>query len=162
MQTPASVARHPIHTMLVPVPIGLFLAALVFDLAYVGTARQGWAVVAFWDIAVGIVGALIAAVPGLIDYWTLEGPARRIANWHLALNLTLVGVFALDLLIRTPWARPIAGAGHGLPLGLTIAGVVIMLVSGWLGGELVYAHRVGVAEPERDRARAARLPRRAA
>jgi uncharacterized membrane protein len=146
--------------MLVPLPIGLFIAALVFDLIYVGTGRQGWAVVAFWDIAAGIVGALIAAVPGLIDYWTLQGPARRIGNWHLGLNLSLVGVFGLDLLVRMPWARPTVGAGHGLPLALTVVGVVILLVSGWLGGEMVYAHRVGVAEPERERR--LRYPRRVA
>jgi uncharacterized membrane protein len=155
MRTRASIARHPIHTMLVPLPIGLFTAALVFDLLHVGTGRSGWGLVAFWVIAAGLVGALLAAVPGLIDYMGLRGPARRIATWHLVMNLTLVGLFALNL-----WLRTGSGSGLGFPVALTIAGVALMFVSGWLGGEMVYRHRVGVEEPgERD---VRRFDRRAA
>jgi uncharacterized membrane protein len=146
MQTKASIASHPVHTMLVPLPIGLFTGALVFDLLHVGTGQPGWGLVAFWVIAAGLVGALLAAVPGLIDYSGLRGPARRIATWHLAMNLTLVGLFALNLWLRTgPGQAPI-GPGLGIPLALTIVGVALMFASGWLGGEMVYRHRVGVEE----------------
>jgi uncharacterized membrane protein len=141
MQTKASIARHPVHTMLVPVPIGLFTAALVFDLLHVGTGRPSWGLVAFWVIAAGLVGALLAAVPGLIDFTGLRGPARRIATWHLVMNLTLVGLFAVNL-----WLRTGSGSGLGVPVTLTIVGVALMFASGWLGGELVYRHRVGVEE----------------
>jgi uncharacterized membrane protein len=146
--------------MLVPLPIGLFTAALVFDLLQVGTGRPGWGVAAFWDIAAGIAGALLAALPGLIDYTALRGPVRRIATWHLVMNLTLVGLFALNLWLRTSSGRAIIGPGMGIPLTLTIVGVALMFASGWLGGEMVYRHRVGVEERgDRD---APRLDRRAA
>jgi uncharacterized membrane protein len=146
--------------MLVPLPIGLFTAALVFDLLRVGTDRPGWGDVAFWCIAAGLVGGLLAALPGLIDYTGLRGPARRIATWHLAMNLTLVALFAVNLWLRTESGRAVAGPGMGLPLALSIAGVALMSVSGWLGGEMVYRHRVGVEEPgERD---VRRIDRRAA
>jgi uncharacterized membrane protein len=155
MQTKASIARHPVHTMLVPVPIGLFTAALVFDLLHVGTGRPSWGPVAFWVIAAGLVGALLAAVPGLIDYTGLRGPARRIATWHLVMNLTLVGLFAVNL-----WLRTGSGAGMAVPLALSLVGVALMFASGWLGGEMVYRHRVGVEEAgERD---PRRIDRRAA
>jgi uncharacterized membrane protein len=159
MRTKASLAGHPVHTILVPLPIGLFTAALVFDLIHVGTGRPGWAVVALWDIAAGIVGALVAAVPGLVDCLTLRQPVRRIGTWHLALNLTLVGVFGLNLLARTEAGRGIVGAGMAVPLALTVLGVALMMVSGWLGGEMVYVHRVGVQERGE---RAPRIDRRAA
>lgn len=152
MQTKASIARHPVHTMLVPLPIGLFTAALVFDLLHVGTGRPAWGSVAFWNIAAGIAGALLAAVPGLIDYSGLVGVARRIATWHLAMNLALVGLFALNLWLRTGPGQAVIGPGMGIPLALTIAGVALMFASGWLGGEMVYRHRVGVEERgDRDR-----------
>jgi uncharacterized membrane protein len=152
MRTKASIAGHPVHTVLVPLPIGLFTAALVFDLLHAGTGRPGWGTAAFWDIAAGIAGALLAAVPGLIDYSGLVGAARRIATWHLAMNLALVGLFALNLWLRTGPGQAVIGPGMGIPLALTIAGVALMFASGWLGGEMVYRHRVGVEERgDRDR-----------
>ncbi|MGH7263332.1 MAG: DUF2231 domain-containing protein [Candidatus Rokuibacteriota bacterium] len=147
METPASVAKHPIHAMLVPIPTGLFLAALVFDLAYLVTGRSDWSVIAFWDIAAGLAGALLAAVPGLIDYLWLRQPARRVGTWHMAINLTVVAVFAANLLARTEAGRAVLGPGSEVPLTLTVVGVALLLVSGWLGGEMVYRHRVGVEEP---------------
>jgi uncharacterized membrane protein len=146
MQTTASIAGHPVHTMLVPLPIGLFTAALVFDLLHVGTGQPGWGVIAFWDIAGGIVGALIAAIPGLIDYAGLRQRTRRLATWHMALNLTLVGLFALNLWSRTSSGQAVIGPVTGIPLTLTVLGVGLMFASGWLGGEMVYRHRTGVAE----------------
>jgi uncharacterized membrane protein len=146
--------------MLVPLPIGLFTAALVFDVLRVATDRPGWGTVSFWCIAAGLVGGLLAALPGLIDYTGLRGPARRIATYHLAMNLTLVALFAVNLWLRTASGQAVAGPGMGLRLALSIVGVALMFVSGWLGGEMVYRHRVGVEEPgERD---VRRLDRRAA
>jgi uncharacterized membrane protein len=116
--------------------------------------------VAFWDIAAGIAGALLAALPGLIDYTGLRGQVRRIATWHLVMNLTLVGLFALNLWLRTSSGRAIIGPGMAIPLTLTIAGVALMFASGWLGGEMVYRHRVGVEE--RGDGDVPRLDRRAA
>jgi uncharacterized membrane protein len=144
MATPASVARHPIHPMLVVFPIGLWVTALVFDIVYVATGNEVWRTLAFYNIAAGIVGALLAAVPGFIDYLSLGGQARRVGTWHLALNLTVVAVFAVDWALRTAWGNQFIGTSHTIPLALSIVGNAILAVSGWLGGDLVYRHAVGV------------------
>jgi uncharacterized membrane protein len=146
MRTRASIGGHPVHAMLVPLPLGLFLAALVFDVLHAATGRPMWATVAFWDIAAGIAGALGAAVPGFVDYRTLRPPVRRIGTRHMILNLTVVGLFVLNLLTRTQAGRSVIGPGMGVPLTLTILAVGLLGVSGWLGAEMVYGHRVGVAE----------------
>jgi uncharacterized membrane protein len=138
----ARVARHPIHPMLVAVPIGLWLAALVFDIVGAFTGNAMWRTVAFWNIVGGIVGALAAAIPGFVDYLAMQGPVRRIATWHMAFNLGAVALFALNAVVRTR-----VGLESWWPLALSVAGMVLVLVSGWLGGEMVYVERVGVEEP---------------
>jgi uncharacterized membrane protein len=142
--TPARVAKHPIHPMLVVLPLGLWIAALAFDIVYAITGTPVWRTLAFWNIAAGIIGALLAAVPGFVDYLDLDGRARRIATYHMILNLAAVALFAVNWYVRTrvpadsPW-----------PLMLSVIGVVGVIVSGWLGGELVYRERVGVEEEPR-------------
>ena len=142
--TSAHVGKHPIHPMLVVLPLGLWIAALAFDIVYAVSNAPIWRTLAFWNIAAGIIGALLAAVPGFIDYLDLDGRARRIATFHMVLNLGAVAVFAVNWYVRmrvppTSW----------WPLILSVIGVVGVIVSGWLGGELVYVERVGVEEPVR-------------
>jgi uncharacterized membrane protein len=150
----ASIAKHPLHPMLVVFPIGLWVAALAFDIVETVTGNPLWRTLAFWNIIGGIVGALVAAVPGFLDYPGRAGRAGRIATWHMVLNLAAVALFAVNAFIRlrvnadSPW-----------PLVLSIVGVVGVFVSGWLGGELVYVERFGVVEPKDGRAD---RPRRAA
>jgi uncharacterized membrane protein len=133
--------------MLVVLPLGLWVAALVFDLLHAATRQPVWSTLAFYDIAAGIIGALIAAVPGLIDWWTLDGRAGRLGTWHMVINLAAVGLFALNLGLRTAWAGQWLGPESIVPLVLSIVGVAMLGVSGWLGGEMVYVERVGVEEP---------------
>jgi uncharacterized membrane protein len=144
--TQATVARHPIHPMLVVIPIGLWVTALVFDILHAVTGAPVWGTLAFYDIAAGIVGALLAAVPGFIDYFDLDGRAARIATWHMALNLGAVVLFLVNWLLRTSWGARFVGADSWVPFALSIIGVVGLAVSGWLGGEMVYVERVGVEE----------------
>jgi uncharacterized membrane protein len=143
--TSARIAKHPIHPMLVVLPLGLWIAALAFDIVYVITGGPIWRTLAFWNIAAGIIGALLAAVPGFVDYLALEGRARRIATYHMVLNLAAVALFAVNWYVRTR-----VDGTSWWPLILSVIGVVGVLVSGWLGGELVYAERVGVEEPPRN------------
>ena len=142
MRTPASVRGHPIHAILVALPIGLFVFSLVSDLLLVaGLGGGDWAVVARCTLAAGIVTALLAAIPGFVDYVSLSGPPRRIATWHMLLNLTVVGVFTMDFLLRLrtdPYDK--------VPVVFSAIGVSLLAVSGWLGGEMVYRHGVGVDE----------------
>src|SRR5262249_29360382 len=132
----ASIGRHPMHPMLVVFPIGLWGAALAFDVVEMITSHPLWGTLAFWNILGGIVGGLLAAVPGFLDYPGVKGREGRIATWHMALNLAAVVLFAVNAFIRlrvsaeSPW-----------PLLLSIVGVAGVFISGWLGGELVYVER---------------------
>jgi uncharacterized membrane protein len=142
MASPASVKKHPIHTMLVPIPIGLLVFSLVSDLIYAMGGGSVWNDVAFFTMAGGIVGALLAAVPGLIDLLSLTGPARKIGLWHMSLNLIVVAMYAINLWLRLNGAGP-----DWLPITMSVAAVALLCVSGWLGGELVYVRGIGV-EPQ--------------
>ena len=142
--TPARIAKHPAHPMLVVLPLGLWIAALAFDIVYAVSGNPVWRTVAFWNIAAGIIGALLAAVPGFIDYLDLEGRARRIATYHMVLNLGAVALYAVNWYIRTRVTPE-----SWWPLALSVIGVIGITISGWLGGELVYAERVGVEEAPR-------------
>ena len=145
MASPASIGRHPIHAMLVPFPIGLLVFSLVCDLIFLaGWGGAVWNDVAFYTMAGGIVGALLAAVPGLIDFLSLrDAKTRRLATVHLVLNLSVVAMFAANW-----WLRTTSLPGAALPVALSVVGVLVLGVSGWLGGEMVYVHGVGVEPPE--------------
>jgi uncharacterized membrane protein len=144
MATPASIRKHPIHAMLVPFPIGLFVFSLVSDVVFhAGWGGPVWKDVAFYTMAGGIIGALLAAVPGLIDLLSVrDRRARRIGVTHMILNLSIVTTFAVNF-----WLRTRLEASAVMPVALSVFAVLALLVSGWLGGEMVYVHGVGV-EPE--------------
>jgi uncharacterized membrane protein len=140
MRTPASIARHPIHPMLVSIPIGLWIFSFVCDLTFVlGKGVSLWATLSFWTMIGGIAGALIAAIPGLIDMLSLRGAVKKIALVHMSLNLTIVALFAVNL-----WLRINGAAIGGLPLALSAIAIALLAVSGWLGGHMVYVHGVAV------------------
>jgi len=144
MTTPASIKSHPVHAMLVPLPIGLWIFALVADVVIHAGGDPGWRTAAFYAIGVGTVGALLAAIPGLIDLVSLPpGTARSTGIWHMVINLLAVAVFALNFFMR--WKT----ADHSGRLSLTALGVVLIGISGWLGGKLVYEGGVGVAPAAR-------------
>ena len=139
MRTQARVFDHPIHPMLIPFPIGLWVFSLVADVTFRLGGDPVWLTMAYWTMVGGTVGALAAAVPGLIDFLALTEPRTvRIATAHLVLNLTVVGLFVANLVLRTTGYPPTA-----LPLVLSAVAIGLLLVSGWLGWELIY--RQGVA-----------------
>ncbi|HEY0337380.1 MAG TPA: DUF2231 domain-containing protein [Burkholderiales bacterium] len=143
MRTRAQVAKHPIHPMLVPIPIGLWIFSFVCDLTFVlGSGVSLWYTLSFWTMIGGLVGAVIAAVPGVIDMLSLTGRPKRLALTHMALNATIIVVYAVNLGMR------IQGANiAGVPIVLSAIAIGLLAVSGWLGGHMVYVHRVGVQEP---------------
>lgn len=147
MRTPASIAHHPIHPMLIPIPVGLWLFSLACDLFFVlGAGATHWATVSFWTMLGGLAGAVVAAIPGVIDMLSLRGTPKRIALVHGAINVIVVVLYAMNFGMRLNGAH-IAG----LPLGFSILGVALLLVSGWLGGHLIHVHRVSVVEPHETR-----------
>jgi uncharacterized membrane protein len=147
--TSARVGKHPIHPMLVVIPLGLWVVALVFDIIYAATGRDSMRTAAFWNVGAGVIGALLAAIPGFVDWLSLTGRAARIGTYHMILNLAAVAIFAVNWFVRTRVA-----ADSPWPLVLSIVGVIGVAISGWLGGELVYRYRVGVEEDEDVRAAA--------
>ncbi|MES2565076.1 MAG: DUF2231 domain-containing protein [Pseudomonadota bacterium] len=143
MRTPASIAKHPIHPMLVTIPIGLWVFSFVCDLTFVlGSGVTLWFTLGFWTLIGGLVGALLAAIPGVIDMLSLEDSPKKIALAHGAINLTVVVLYAVNLTLRINGTEL-----AGLPLALSGVAIALLLVSGWLGGHMVYVHRVGVNEP---------------
>jgi len=147
MRTPASIAGHPIHPMLVPIPIGLWVFSLVCDLIHAGgSTNPAWTTVALYTMGGGIVGALLAAVPGLIDLLSLPPGPRRTALVHMAINLTVVALFAINL-----WLRLEAPESPGGLIWLSVLAIGLLVISGWLGGKMVY--ELGIAVDTRPDAR---------
>ena len=142
MSTRASIAGHPVHPMLVTLPIGLWIFSMICDFGFILTDDTRWAVVAYFTLGGGIVGALLAAVPGLVDLLGLQDPrARRVGIYHMVLNLAIVAVQAGNF-----WLRSSDEAAGTLPRGISVVVVLALIVSGWLGGHLV--HVLGVTRPQ--------------
>jgi uncharacterized membrane protein len=140
----ASIAGHPVHPMLVTIPIGLWIFALVADIVFATTGDTAWQTTAYFTLGGGIIGALLAAIPGLIDLLTLhEGAERRTGVMHMGINLSIVVIQAINFWIRTQ-----GDYNTGLALGLSVVAVAALVVSGWLGGHLV--HVLGVTQPHRE------------
>jgi uncharacterized membrane protein len=129
--------------MRVVYPVGLFSAAVIFDLLYLATNNDGLAIFSFWAIAAGLVGGLTAALFGLIDWLSIRKGtrAKRVGMFHGLGNLVVVGLFALSFLTRTSNAAYLPDT---TPLLLGVLGLAVACVTAWLGGELVYRLGVGV------------------
>jgi uncharacterized membrane protein len=141
MRTPANIAKHPIHPMLVAIPIGLWIFSLACDVIRVmGASSPNWTIVAYYTLVGGILGALLAAVPGFIDMLSLPRPTKRIALIHMAINLAVVGLY-----VWNAWLRKHGGIDFAI--WLSVIGVALLAVSGWLGGKMVYVHGVAVDVP---------------
>jgi uncharacterized membrane protein len=158
MASPANIKKHPIHPMLVALPIGLWIFALVCDVVCAAGADADWGTVATYCVAAGIVGALIAAVPGLIDYFSIdEAEMKHIGTLHLAVNLGAVVIFAINL-----WLRFRLPAESNVSLELSIIGVLAIGIGGWLGGEMVYVKGMAVEAVEKLAKKVEESPRRRA
>jgi uncharacterized membrane protein len=139
----AQIAGHPIHAMLVPFPIAFLLATLAADVVYWTTSDTSWSTAAVWLLATGIGTALLAAGFGFIDFIGDRRIRTRVAWTHFLGNLTAVGLSAVNLILRFAMG---AEAGSATGIWISAAVVLMLLVTGWLGGEMVYRGRVGVAD----------------
>lgn len=141
MHTPASIAKHPIHPMLITIPIGLWVFSFICDLINAfGNANPNWEIVALYSMVGGVVGALIAALPGLVDLLSLPKRIQRVALIHMSLNLIVVSLFAINAWLRTH--QPVENL-----IWLSAVAIVLLAISGWLGGKMVHVHGVGVEIP---------------
>jgi len=141
------IAGHAVHPMLVVFPLGLLATSVVWDICRLATGHPSWGTVAFWTIVAGVVGGLLAAVPGFVDWVAIPGGtrAKRVGVYHMVLNLTVVGLFVVSLIARgaSPGGYSLAGFGRMIWGWI---GVALALVSGWLGGELVETLGVSVRD----------------
>jgi uncharacterized membrane protein len=151
MASPASIAGHPIHPMIIPFPIALWIFSLVADLIYLWRGNPVWRnYIAFYTLLGGIIGAVVAAVPGFIDWLSLKDrDVFKIANWHARLNVIALLIFAAGFYLRTTSGSALVNGSYTIPIGLSIFGVILILISGYLGGEMVFKHGVAVDQQPR-------------
>jgi uncharacterized membrane protein len=143
MESRVKLLGHPVHPMLIVLPLGLFSIGVLFDVVYLVTGTDDFADVAFWDISLGIVGGLLAAIFGLVDWSAIpKGTrAKQVGLVHGAGNVVIVVLFIASWILRLP---DYSYAPNVLPFVLGLIGVGLALVTAWLGGELVYRLGVGV------------------
>jgi nitrite reductase/ring-hydroxylating ferredoxin subunit/uncharacterized membrane protein len=143
MRSRASFKGHPLHAALIPFPFAFLTGAFVFDLLGRWLDKPSlWTTGAHLALA-GIAFALIAAVPGLIDYIFTVPPkstGKTRATKHMVVNLSAVGLFAV-----ATYVRGAAGVAPDPVILIVEAGAVALLVAGgWMGGTLVYRNQIGV------------------
>lgn len=142
MKSKANFKGHPLHPIMVSFPIAFFIGTLGFDVLGLVFDRPGFHTTAMYLEIAGIGFALLAAVPGLIDYLFVVPPkssAKKRATKHALTNLFMLIVFALALALRMQ-----QDISFLLITGLELAGVILLSISGWLGGTLVYRNQIGV------------------
>ncbi len=144
MESRTKIFGHPIHPMLIVFPLGLLVISVIFDILHFATRNTVFSTAAYYDIAAGVIGGLIAALFGFIDWLAIcSGTrAKTIGAVHGIGNVILVGLFAASWFIRNG-----AAPGHQpstLAFALSVIGILLGTVTAWLGGELVYRLRMGV------------------
>ena len=142
-QPTAQVAQHPIHPMLVSVPIVCFIGALLTDITYAVTAEIMWADFSAWLLVVGVIIGILAAIAGLIDFLGSRRIRALGAAWlHLIGNLIVLVLAFFNALVHTR-----DGWTSVVPIGLTLSIITVLIlpVTGWLGWTMVYRYGVGAA-----------------
>ena len=144
MQSKARFLGHSIHQMLVVFPLGLLATSIAFDIAYFATGDSTLATVSFWMISAGIIGAIAAAIFGFVDFLGIPAGtrAKSLGIWHGFGNLIVTVLFIIGWFMRQGQSMiPSVGA-----FALSVIAVLLALITGWLGGELVDRMGVGVDE----------------
>lgn len=138
----ASIFGHPIHPIIVIFPIGALSFAAGADLGYWLTNDVFWVQASVWLLGLGLLSGLAAAIVGMADFIKIPRARRRTAGWvHMVVNITAIGLTSINFILRL-----VSPATIILPVGLILSWVVavLLLVSGWYGGELMFRHKVGI------------------
>lgn len=145
VRSTAAIAGHPLHPMIVPFPIAFLVGALATDIVFLqSTGDPFWARASEWLLGAGLVMGALAAVLGLIDFLTIERVRSLAAAWVHFLGNALVLALSLWNLLQRTNAATLTVTETGVVLSAVV--VAILLVTGWLGGEMSYRHRIGVVE----------------
>lgn len=143
MESRVKILGHPAHQILIVFPLGLLVTSVVFDGIAAGTGSRAFGEVAFWMALSGLVGGLLAAPFGLIDWLAIPSGSRAnaVGIWHGLGNVVVLALFGASLAVRYAGDRadPPAAA-----VVLSVAGVLTGVVTAWLGGELVDRLGVGI------------------
>ena len=145
MKSRAAIAGHPLHPVLVTLPIGLWVFSIICDVIYhAGWGDDSWKKTAFYCLAGGMVFAMPAIATGLIDFGIIRDlKARKVATFHLILNLLVLPFIGVSIWLR--WEE-LGRTYYLLPVIISGAGILLLSISGWLGGELVSRFHVSVHE----------------
>ena len=137
----AKVGGHPIHPMLIPFPIVCFIGVLVTDIVFINNHDAGWATASRYLLGIGIIMAALAAVAGLTDFMG-DDRIRRASDAlkHMLANVAAVVLEILNFFVRMNSDAAIPSTG----IILSAVVVLLLIYSGWKGGDLVYHHGIGV------------------
>ena len=142
----AAIAGHPLHPLLVTLPIGFLIGAFLSDIAFYSTGDGFWARASAWLIGAGLVTGILAAITGLVDFMGSDRIRSLTIVWyHFAGNAIAMVLTAVNLYFRTASDLTAVTGGH---LVMSVLVVLIFAVTGWLGGELVFRHGAGVIGDE--------------
>src|SRR5919109_2933369 len=133
MESKVKLLGHPIHPFLVVFPLGLLITAVIFDVVYFATDNDAFATTAFWCIAAGIIGGLLAALFGLIDWLNIPAGtrAKAVGLWHGLGNVAVVALFAVSWYLRRDDPAHIPSTEAFV---VSLVGVGLGTVTAWLGG----------------------------
>ncbi len=152
MRTKANIAGHPIHPMLIPFPLALWATSFVVDILFYLLRHPTLLVIAKFMLAAGCIAAIVAAIFGFIDWLGIKnGEVKRVADWHARLNFAALVVFVLSLFLRMGSYSHFVGHRLTIPFLLSLVGVILITISGWLGGELVFRYGIGQTRNEENR-----------
>jgi uncharacterized membrane protein len=143
MESRFKVFGHGAHPILIVFPLGLLSTSVIFDVVYLLTRNTAFSLVSYWMIAAGVIGGVVAAVPGFVDWLAIPSGtrAKRVGLLHAVINDIVLILFAVSWWLRRD--APPTYPPDAPELALSFVAFVLALVSGWLGGELV--ERLGVA-----------------
>ena len=144
MKSRVTIAGHPVHPMLIPFPLALWATSFAVDVLFYFNRHPTLLVISKFMIAAGCIGALAAAIPGFIDWLAIRnGEVKKVANWHARLNVIALVVFAISFFLRLGNYSDLVGRRLTIPFLLSLVGVILISISGWLGGELVFRYGIG-------------------
>ena len=143
MESRVKLFGHPVHPMLIVYPLGLLSMAVIFDILHLIFGNRLLPTASYYMIAAGVLGGLLAAIFGFIDWLALpnNSRAKNIGLWHGLGNVLIVGLFSASWFMR---GNNVDFVPDGFALILSFAGTALALITAWIGGELVYRLGVGV------------------
>jgi uncharacterized membrane protein len=146
MESKARIFGHPIHPMLIPFPLALWTTSFATDVFFYLHRNGSLLLISKYLIAAGILGAAAAAIPGIIDWWAIKDlEARKVANWHARLNIVALIIFCISLYFRLGRNGEMVNRHLMIPFLLSFVGVILISISGYLGGDMVFRYGIGAS-----------------